>query len=191
MSKSKGEFLTVSLLEEKGYDPLVYRLFCLQSHYRKALTFSWENLDNAAAAYDKLVRRIAALGEDGPADAAAQEPLRQQFQDALDNDLNTSLAVTALYDVLKADVSDADKRELIASFDEVLGLKLLEHAAALAEKDAAPAGEDAAAVEALIAQRAEAKAAKNWAEADRIRDELKAQGIELIDTKEGTTWKRV
>ena len=191
MSKSKGEFLTVSLLEEKGYDPLVYRLFCLQSHYRKALTFSWENLDNAAAAYDKLVRRVAALSEDGPADAAAQEPLRQQFQDALDNDLNTSLAVTALYDVLKADISDADKRELIASFDEVLGLKLLEHAAALAEKDAAPAGEDAAAIEALIAQRAEAKAAKNWAEADRIRDELKAQGIELIDTKEGTTWKRV
>ena len=193
MSKSKGEFLTVSLLEEKGYDPLVYRLFCLQSHYRKALTFTWENLDNSAAAYDKLVKRVAALGEEGTADEEAMKPWLEQFQAALDNDLNTSLAVTALYDVLKADLNDAAKRALIARFDEVLGLDLLGHAAALKEKEAAPAqsGEGDAEIEALIAQRAQAKAAKNWAEADRIRDELKAQGIELIDTKEGTTWKRV
>ena len=192
MSKSKGEFLTVSLLEEKGYDPLAYRLFCLQSHYRKALTFSWENLDNAAAAYDKLVKRIAALGEEGEADEGAMKPYLEQFQAALDNDLNTSLAVTALYDVLKAELDDATKRALIARFDGVLSLDLLGHAAVLREKEAAPAsgGEDPA-IDALVAARAAAKAAKNWAEADRIRDELKAQGIELIDTKEGTTWKRV
>ena len=192
MSKSKGEFLTVSLLEEKGYDPMVYRLFCLQSHYRKALTFSWENLDNAAAAYEKLVRRIAALAGEGAVDAAAAQPYKEQFQAALDNDLNTSLAVTALYDVLKAGVNDATKRALIASFDTVLGLGLLEHAAALAEKEAAPAAAEAdPEIEALIQARAKAKAEKNWAEADRIRDELKAQGIELVDTKEGTTWKRL
>ena len=190
MSKSKGEFLTVSLLEEKGYDPLVYRLFCLQSHYRKALTFSWENLDNARAAYEKLVSRVAALEEGGAVEPSALEQYKAQFREALDNDLNTSLAVTALYDVLKADVNGATKRALIASFDEVLGLKLLEHAAALKEKENAPA-EGTEEIEALIAQRAAAKAAKNWAEADRIRDELKAQGVELIDTKEGTTWKRV
>jgi len=195
MSKSKGEFLTVSLLEEKGYDPLAYRLFCLQSHYRKALTFSWENLDNAQATYEKLIKRIAALKEEGAVDAAAVEPYRAQFQAALDNDLNTSLAITAIYDVLKADLSDAAKRALIGSFDEVLGLKLMEHAAALAEREAqaapAAAGESDPAIDALIAARAQAKKDKNWAEADRIRDELKAQGIELIDTKEGTTWKRV
>ncbi len=193
MSKSKGEFLTVSLLEEKGYDPLVYRLFCLQSHYRKALTFTWENLDNSAAAYEKLVKRVAALSEEGKADEKAMKPYLEQFQAALDNDLNTSLAVTALYDVLKASVNDATKRALIARFDEVLGLDLLGHAAALREQEAAPAqgGEGDAQIEALIAQRAQAKADKNWAEADRIREELKAQGIELIDTKEGVTWKRV
>ncbi len=191
MSKSKGEFLTVSLLEEKGYDPMVYRLFCLQSHYRKALTFSWENLDNAAAAYEKLVKRIAALSQEGTVEEEAAATYKEKFQAALDNDLNTSLAVTALYDVLKAEVNDATKRALIASFDTVLGLELLEHAAALAEKETAPAAGGDPAVEALIQARAEAKAAKNWAEADRIRDELKAQGIELIDTKEGTTWKRV
>jgi cysteinyl-tRNA synthetase len=117
---------------------------------------------------------------------------REQFQSALDNDLNTSLAVTALYDVLKADASDATKRALIASFDQVLSLDLLGHAAAVKEKEAASTGgEDAGEIEALIAQRAQAKADKNWAEADRIRDELKEKGIELIDTKEGTTWKRI
>ena len=122
-------------------------------------------------------------------------PYKAKFQAALDNDLNTSLAVTALYDVLKADLSGAAKRALIVSFDEVLGLKLMEHAAALKEKEAqaAPAagGESDPVIDALIQARAQAKADKNWAEADRIRDELKAQGIELIDTKEGTTWKRV
>ena len=190
MSKSKGEFLTVSLLEEKGYDPLCYRLFCLQSHYRKALTFSWENLDNAKATYDKLIARVAALEEDGQVEDPVLTQYKAQFREALDNDLNTSLAVTALYDVLKAEANGATKRALIASFDEVLGLGLLEHTAALKEREAAPA-EGAEEIEALIAQRTAAKAAKNWAEADRIRDELKAQGIELIDTKEGTTWKRV
>ncbi len=191
MSKSKGEFLTVSLLEEKGYEPLVYRLFCLQSHYRRALVFSWENLDNAKAAYDKLIARVGAITDEGEKDETAMKPYREQFQAALDNDLNTSLAVTALYDVLKSDLNGASKRALIASFDEVLGLELIPQAMARKEKEsAAPAGEDTAGIEALIKARAEAKAAKNWAEADRIRDELKAQGIELIDTKEGTTWKR-
>ncbi len=193
MSKSKGEFLTVSLLEEKGYDPLAYRLFCLQSHYRKGLTFSWENLDNAAATYEKLIKRVSAIPEEGEPDDAGMKPYQEKFQAALDNDLNTSLAVTALYDVLKADLNGASKRALIASFDTVLGLKLLEKAAAVKEKENAPAaaGESDPAIDALIEARAAAKAAKNWAEADRIRDELKAQGIELIDTKEGTTWKRV
>ena len=193
MSKSKGEFLTVSLLEEKGYDPMVYRLFNLQSHYRKILTFTWENLDNAAAAYEKLVKRIAALTGEGEVDETAAQAYKGQFKAALDNDLNTSLAVTALYDVLKADLNDPTKRALIASFDEVLGLRLLDHAAALREKEATSAapGEEDPEIEALIAARAAAKTAKNWAEADRIREELKAMGIELIDTKEGTTWKRI
>ena len=102
MSKSKGEFLTVQLLEDKGYDPLAYRLFCLQSHYRKSLVFSWENLDNAQGTYFKLINRVAALKTTGePIDDAAFNALKDKFVAALDNDLNTSLAVTALYDVLK------------------------------------------------------------------------------------------
>ncbi len=204
MSKSKGEFLTVSLLEEKGYDPLVYRFFCLQSHYRKALVFSWENLDNAKTAYDKLIAKAAALAPDeGGVDQAVFDQYRAKFDDALGNDLNTSLGVTAVYDVLKAKTNNATKRALLASFDEVLGLDLLKkgdekRAVDEKAKAAAPAaggivitGEGDPAIDALVLQRAEAKKAKNWAEADRIRDELKAQGIEIVDTKEGASWKRV
>lgn len=193
MSKSKGEFLTVSLLEEKGYDPLAYRLFCLQSHYRKALTFSWDNLQNAQGTYEKLVRRVAALTGEGAVDETAAGALKAKFREALDNDLNTSLAVTALYDVLKAEVNDATKRALIASFDQVLGLKLLDKAAKLQEKEAAPAeltGEDAE-IQALVDQRTAAKKAKDFAQADAIRAKLLDMGVEVTDTPQGPVWKKV
>ena len=187
MSKSKGEFLTVSLLEEKGYDPLSYRFFCLQSHYRKALVFSYENLDNAQSAYQKLASRIAALSDEGELDQAAFDAGRARFLEALDNDLNTSLAITALYDVLKADTNDHTKRALIGDFDQVLSLDLLKKAEALS----APSQDaDAARIEALLSQRTQAKKEKNWAEADRIRDELKAEGIIIEDTPQGPKWHR-
>ncbi len=191
MSKSKGEFLTVSLLKEKGYDPLAYRLFCLQSHYRRGLLFSWENLDNARTAYEKLVSRVGALqaGEADAADSKAAEALRQSFRDALDNDLNTSLAVTALYDVLKARVADGTKYALLGELDQVLGLGLLEAAARKRQTEAAPQEGDEE-INALVEARRLAKQAKNFAEADCIRDQLKAMGIVLVDSKEGTTWHR-
>ena len=119
MSKSSGEFLTVSLLQEKGYDPLAYRLFCLQSHYRNNLVFTWENLDNAQAAFNKLINRIAALKPgDGEVDTDAMAAMKEKFCAAMDNDLNTSLAVTALYDVLKYKTNDATKLATIADFDQ-------------------------------------------------------------------------
>ena len=189
MSKSSGEFLTVSLLEEKGYDPLAYRFFCLQSHYRKSLEFSWEALDNAVAAYDKLVARIAALKDEGGSDEEGKKALRDAFDQAMGNDLNTAMGITALYDVLKAPISDRDKLALIADFDQVLSLGLLAAAEKLRAK--APEQESDPEIDALVAARTEARKAKNWAEADRIRDELKARGIVIEDTKEGVKWKRV
>ena len=203
MSKSKGEFTTVSTLEEKGYDPLVYRLFCLQSHYRKALVFSYENLDNAKAAYEKLVSRVAALQTEGTADEAAMAKYDEAFKEALGNDLNTSLAVTRLYDVLKAkDLSDADKLALVGKFDQVLGLDLLKKAEAKRAEQAKATttasaggytvtGEGDAEIDALVLRRGEAKKAKNFAEADAIRDELKARGIEVTDVPGGAVWKRL
>lgn len=192
MSKSKGEFLTVSLLEQKGYDPMAYRLFCLQSHYRRNLVFSWENLDNAAVTYEKLVARIALLKQEGTVEEDAFQQLKQRFVGALNGDLNTSVAVTAVYDVLKARCSDATKLALIQDFDQVLSLNLLQAAKALQEKQAE---EDKAQkdpeIDALVAARTAAKKEKNYAEADRIRDELKTRGIEIIDTPQGTKWRKV
>jgi len=195
MSKSKGEFLTVSLLEERGFSPLVYRLFCLQSHYRKNLVFSWDNLANARIAYDKLMARVRTLAEDGSAvDEAAYAEGRRRFTDALDNDLNTSLAVTALYDVFKMKTTVATKRALLRDFDYVLGIGLsnaLDEAKTEPVKEVeAPAIRDdvRAHIEEQIELRRAAKAAKNYAEADRIRAALLAEGVTLIDTKEGTTY---
>lgn len=187
MSKSTGEFLTVSLLEEKGYDPVIYRLFCLQSHYRKSLVFSYEALDNAAAAYDKLTARIASLSP-APSDfdSAAAEKLRGIFNDALSNDLNTSLAVTALYDTLKYDTNDFTKLSLLDEFDSVLSLGLLEAAGKKREKDSAPAGSDEDAyVLSLVAERAESRKSKNFKRADEIRDILKEMNITVEDTPSG------
>ena len=192
MSKSKGEFLTVSLLEQKGYDPMVYRLFCLQSHYRRNLVFSWENLDNAATAYEKLIAKIATLKGEGQVEEDAFQQLKGRFEGALNGDLNTSVAVTALYDVLKAKCGDATKLALIRDFDQVLSLNLLEVAKALNDKKQAEEAANAdPEIDALVAARTEAKKAKNWAEADRIRDELKARGIEIIDTPQGAKWRKV
>lgn len=189
MSKSKGDFLTVSLLEEKGYDPVVYRLFCLQSHYRKPLEFSFENLDNMVAAYDKLVKRIGSLQRDGRLEQEKFAEYREQFEAALCNDLNSSMAITVLYDMLKADMTDATKYALAESFDQVLSLNLTTaHAAREAEN-----GVDAETESYILAKIEERKAAKkekDFARADAIRSELLEKGIVLEDTREGVKWKK-
>lgn len=187
MSKSKGEFLTVSLLEEKGYNPMAYRFFCLQSHYRKPLEFSWDALDNVVSAYDKLVKRIANLSTDGEVDTAACEEWKMKFAEALSHDINTSSAITVLYDMLKAELSDASKRVLVQSMDEVLSLQLEK---AWEEKQADVDDELASYVEKKIEERKEAKKAKDFAKADAIREELLAKGIVLKDTREGTFWEK-
>lgn len=193
MSKSKGEFLTVSLLEEKGYDPMVYRFFCLQSHYRKSLVFSYENLDNAALAYKKLILRIAALLGDAKTtvDKAVFDNFRAKFDEALAGDLNTSLALTALYDVLKSDADSSTKLALVAEFDKVLSLDLIKEAenSLKAEETQSADDEFVSEIKRLIEERAAAKKTKNFAEADRIRNYLLEKGVTLVDSREGTTFK--
>ena len=197
MSKSKGEFLTVSLLEEKGYNPLVYRMFCLQSHYRKPLEFSYEVMDNVAVAYNKLVKRIAGLKNEGEVDKDSFNMWRTKFEDAIVNDMNTSMGITIIYDMLKADINDATKLALIESFDYVLSLDLIKAAATLSDgTDNAGEGNNVdpeleAYILSMIEERKAAKKEKNFARADEIRNELLEKGIALEDTREGVKWKMV
>ncbi len=185
MSKSKGDFLTVSLLEQKGYNPLVYRMFCLQSHYRKPLTFSYDSLDNTAKAYDKLIKKIATLDNDTEVDKEQAQPYIDKFKEAMDNDLNTSLGLTAVYDVLKADINGATKRYVLSEYDKVLSLDLLS-----GEKQQNTDGSTAdAEIDTLIEKRTQARKNKDWATADEIRDRLKALHIVVEDTPNGIKWR--
>ena len=187
MSKSKGDFLTVSLLEEKGYHPLVYRMFCLQSHYRKPLEFSYEVMDNIENSYVKLRKTIAKLSAEGEVEQDKFDTYKNKFLSALEDDLNTSMALTVVYEVLKADMKDKTKRALLESFDEVLSLDLTKGELA----DEGGVDEELKSyILAKIEERKEAKKAKDFAKADAIRAELLEKGIVLEDTREGVKWKK-
>lgn len=188
MSKSKGEFLTVSLLEEKGYDPIVYRLFALSSHYRKPLVFSYDALDQAAATYKKLKNRIANIKAEGEVDKSQVAAWHDKFAETVGNDVNTAMGITLLYDVIKSDLNGNTKLAIIEDFDYVLGLNLLTKA----EETAGEQVDDelAAYVQGKIEERAAAKKEKNYALADEIRNALLAEGIVLEDTREGVKWHK-
>ena len=190
MSKSKGAVLTVSVLKEKGYDPLVYRFFCLQSHYRKPLEFSFDVLDSNVATFNKLVKRVAELKAEGAVDEAVKKEFEDKFREAISDDLNTSMAITVLYDALKADTNDATKLSIVESFDKVLSLDLVGHAKALSEETEVDP-ELLEYINEQIRKRAEAKKAKDFATADAIREELLSRGVEIKDTREGVKWQLV
>lgn len=188
MSKSKGDFLTVSLLEKKGYDPIVYRMFCLQSHYRKPLEFSYEVLDSVAAGYKKLRNRIAKLDNNGDVDLEKAKEYKQKFIEVVGNDLNTASGITMIYDVLKADMNDATKLSIIRDFDSVLSLDL-DAGKAVSVQATSIDSELESYIHEMIEKRAIAKKERDFALADSIRDELAAKGVILKDTREGTTYE--
>ena len=187
MSKSKGDFLTVSILESKGYDPVVYRMFCLQSHYRKPLQFSYQVLDSVAAGYKKLRNRIGKLTNDGEINQELVKEYKEKFIDVVGNDLNTASGITLVYDVLKEDTNEATKLAIINDFDKVLSLDLTKGAIE-EKKEENIDSELETYINEMIAKRAEAKKNKDFAIADSIRDELASKGIILKDTREGTTY---
>ena len=187
MSKSKGEFLTVSLLESKGYLPVVYRYFCLLSHYRKSLVFSYENLDNAKTSYEKLISRISVLfADNGEVDENKFNELKKIFTDALDNDLNTSLAITAIYDVLKSDANGKTKLAVLDDFDKVLGLDLTLNAKKLADKANEAQSDIPEEILALVEERKQARAEKDFGKADALRDLIQSKGYIIEETRQGT-----
>ena len=184
MSKSKGEFLTVSLLEEKGYDPIVYRFMCLNSHYRKVLVFSYDALDNAQNAYQKLINKIKNIKDNlsGSIDNDSILEYDKKFKNALEDDLNTSLAITILYDVLKDEnLSNHTKLELVKKFDNALSLSLIKENKIDSDLEKY--------ILEKIEERKQAKINKNYELADNIRKELEEKNIIIKDTREGTTFE--
>ena len=183
MSKSKGEFLTVSLLKEKGYNPLSYRFLCLQSHYRKQMIFTFESLDIAENAYKKLLNRVANLKNNGVVDKNIKEMYITKFKETLEDDLNTSNSLTVLYEVLKSDINDATKRELVLEFDKVLSLDLMKSNTNDVDYNKKKY------IQEMIEKRELAKREKNYVLADEIRNKLNEDGIVLKDTREGTIYE--
>jgi len=184
MSKSKGKVYRVSDLEEMGFNPLSFRLLCLQSHYRKPLIFDIDILKNTETAYKKLLSKTKQLRNDGNIDNDLYEEYLNNFKNALADDLNTSSALTVLYDLLKDNnVNDSTKILLIEEFDKVLGLDLL------VEKKAEENKEQKEYILEMIKKRQEAKDNKDYEKADKIREVLFEKGIILKDTREGTTYE--
>ncbi len=182
MSKSKGKTLTVDTLIENGYDPLSYRFLCLQSHYRKQLTFSYSSLDGAENAYKKLKNKVLNLSKDGEVETSVFNEYKNKFVSFLEDDINTANAISVIYDVLKAETNDLTKYELIKDFDKVLGLELTTETNNASEVDTEF-------INSKIEERNEAKKNKNYELADQIRNELLEMGIILKDTREGTTFE--
>ncbi|WP_459130107.1 cysteine--tRNA ligase [Guggenheimella bovis] len=176
MSKSKGEFLHLTRLIELGYDPMHYKYFLLGSHYRKQLLFSYDSMDQAKEAYKKLKEKTLRL----PAPQESNKHL-DDFKAALSDDLNTANALTVIYDILKDDsMKDEEKRYELEEIESVLNLGLFEEDEVTVDVER---------VEELIQERLQAKAQKNFERADAIREELKAMGVIIMDSKDKTTWK--
>jgi len=181
MSKSKGEFLTVSLLEDKKYNPLAYRYFCLLSHYKKQLVFTYESLDGAQNAYKKLKNKVQSLNNDGQINKELYNEYDNKFKEHISNDLNVSNAITLLFELLKDEnINESTKIELIKSWDTVLGLSLF--------KKEENVHEEHEYIMQKINERNIHKQNKEYEKADEIRKKLEEKGIILKDTREGTTY---
>jgi cysteinyl-tRNA synthetase len=175
MSKSSGEFLTTSTLIDKKYDPLAYRYFCLLAHYRSDIMFSWEALDSAVKALTRMRETYFNWADNGQVDTSYKE----KFLSYINDDLNTSRTIALIWDLIKDDtVTDADKKATVNLLDQVLGLELSQWQPA----QAAEVPEEAVA---LAERRQQARAEKDWATADKMRDELTQLGYTVKDTPDG------
>lgn len=188
MSKSSGDFLTLSRLMEEGYSPLDYRYFCLQSRYRKQLVFSYESLREAQKSLKKLKGRIKNIADNRINGENINIDRVKHYQDKfalqISDDLNIPNAFTVLSEVIKDDtLNNSEKAYIIEDFDKVLSVDFLE------KERIESNNADQIWIQQLIDERNHARRNKNWARADEIREILLKSNIELIDSKEGTTWR--
>ncbi|MEM7258355.1 MAG: cysteine--tRNA ligase [Pseudomonadota bacterium] len=181
MSKSSGEFLTTTTLIDKNYEPVAYRYFCLLAHYRSDILFSWEALDSAVKALSRMRESYFHWSSNGTVSPA----YREKFLACINDDLNTSKTIALIWELIKDDnVNDADKRATVDLIDSVLGLQLSEWAPAAAEQAPPQAVE-------LATRRQQARAEKDWALADQLRDQLGQMGFEVVDKPDGFELKKL
>ncbi len=173
MAKSAGGFLRVQTLLDRGYDPLTYRFFCLSAHYRARLNFTWESLDGAAAALNRL--RLAAYEWGAP--GTLDEAFLDRFVEQINDDLNMPRAVAVTWELVRSDLPAAAKKATLLEFDKVLGLRLAEWK----PKEEIIPDE----IMALVRQRQQARQEKRWKDADALRDQIVAAGYEVKDTPQG------
>lgn len=189
MSKSSGNFVTLQTLIDKGFAPLEFRYFLLMAHYRKKLKFTFEALDAARSGYKNLLSKIDSLkatAEGGKNGNDNTEKHRDRFLNAVNEDMNMPVAMSVVWELLRSgDISPADKLKLAEEFDRVLGLDLVR------DRPQEEAGEIPKEIESLARERHEAKKNRDFATADRLRNELKAAGYEITDTKEGYSLKKI
>ena len=187
MSKSSGDFLRLQVLIDKGFHPLAYRLMCLQAHYRSELEFSWDNLAAALTRLKRIVIGVERLlekadGQTAPIEHPALMQLRDKFDAALSEDLNSSKGLPLLEELLTLKKLPADQRmNLLSEMDSVFGLELDSLKRDQLRVQPADAKIDKSTIEAKLDQRQQAKSEKDFAAADAIRDELIAHGVELMD----------
>ena len=191
MAKSKGEFLGMDAVRNRGYDPMVYRYFVAMGHYQSQLAFSWETMDATAKSYANLVRRVADLINDsaGNVDQAVYDKWHDEMVSVMSDNLKTASVLVMLQEFVKSsDINNATKLALVRFVDDLLGLQFIDRAKKLAalENESAPAE-----IVALADRRADAKANRDWATADALKKELLAQGIEVKDTPQGPVWRIV
>jgi cysteinyl-tRNA synthetase len=179
MSKSTGGFVRLQTLIDRGYDPMVYRFFCLSAHYRARLNFTWRGLDGAATALNRLRAQAQAMGQAGVID----EDFVERFANEINDDLNLPRAVAVLWDLLKSDRPNSTKKATLLQFDRVLGLGLAEEQ--LAEEIIPEEIMD------WVQQRQQARAAKHWQLADQLRGQISAAGYEVEDMPQGPRVQRV
>lgn len=185
MAKSADNFLKLQTLIDKGYEPIVYRYFCLTANYRQQLKFSFEGLDSAKNSFFALRRKVIEIKSNlnGHENHDLVKKYKAEFKDIINDDLNMPKALALTYQVLKDDsLTNKDRYDILLDFDKVLGLGFKEMKEEEAEIDLD--------IEELIKKRDEAKKNKDFAASDRIRNELKTRGITLEDTKDGTKWKK-
>ncbi|MBI5958037.1 MAG: cysteine--tRNA ligase [Chloroflexi bacterium] len=174
MGKSVGNFLRVQTLIEQGYDPMTWRFFCLGAHYRAKLNFTWESLDGAAKAFDRLRQTVYQWGDPSTLDEGYMDTFAEQVND----DLNMPRAIALVWDLVKSDLAPSVKKATILAFDEVLGLNLAgwqPPAAAVVPNE----------VMALVEQRQLARTEKRWKDADTLRGQIRDLGYEVEDTAQG------